>query len=114
MKTIVPTSKCFYNQFVVSNLHAFKANISHTMKLLYRVKTCVTYSMKLDCIKWNFVQCNPWNVQASIRVSYNWTIQVNGNVNQLFKSYFHSQNVIQLELLDVTKEKEKVEMTIQI
>jgi len=58
--------------------------------------------------------CNPWNVQASIRVSYSWTIQVNGNVNQLFKSYFHSQNVVQLKLLDVTKEKEKVEMTIQI
>jgi hypothetical protein len=29
MKTIVPTSKCLYNQFVVSNLHAFKANITY-------------------------------------------------------------------------------------
>jgi hypothetical protein len=52
--------------------------------------------------------CNPWNVQASIGVSYNWIVQVNGNGNQLFKSYFHSQSVVQLELLNVAKEKEKM------
>jgi hypothetical protein len=35
------------------------------------------------------------------------TIQVNGNVNQLFKSYFHSQSVVQLELLDAEKKRKK-------
>ncbi len=68
MKTIVPTSKCLYNQFVVSNLHAFKANITYYeisiwSKSMYNIFNEIgLHEMKLY---------NPWNVQASIRVSYN-------------------------------------------
>jgi hypothetical protein len=51
MKTFVPTSKCLYNQFVVSNLHVFKSNIENTMKLMYGVQVLIVNSMKFDWMK---------------------------------------------------------------